>query len=112
MTITYGNTTVMFDDASNSIYPKAQTLEIPVLTPEIQFDCSLGNCLWEINLVNDEKVEFAVKPYPIDLLKIEDAGVFALKRISSNQEAYTTAHFELIVTGKYTQYLCLNPIHL
>ena len=100
MSITYGNTTISFDDASNSMYPNAQTLEVPVLTPDIQFDCNLASCLWEIDLVNARKNELAAKPYTIDLLRIEDAGVFGLKRISSNDDAYTTAHFKLVVTGK------------
>ena len=77
-----------------------------MLTSDIQVDCSLDICLWEIDLVNEESNELAAKPYTIDLLRIEDAGVFALKRISSNNEAYTTGHFTIVVTGKkYSVYV-------
>ena len=71
-----------------------------MLTSDIQVDCSLDICIWEIDLVNEESNELAAKPYTIDLLRIEDAGEFALKRISSNNEAYTTGHFALVVAGK------------
>ncbi|KAI6650359.1 hypothetical protein LOD99_6036 [Oopsacas minuta] len=103
VTITYGDTTMTFDDATNNMFPMAQTLEIPVLTTNIQFDCSLITCLWTIDLDNQERTELAIKPYTIELLMVEHAGIFAVKRSSSNSTVYTTADFELKVTGAFEQ---------
>ena len=101
VTITYGSTTLGFDDSSNSNYPRPDTLDILVLTTNIQFACSLSTCIWVFEPASGAtEMEIASNTYTIDTLRLENKGNFSIKRTSTNGTVYKTAGVSLLVSGK------------
>ena len=102
VTITYENTTLSFDDSTNSNYPLAETLDILVLTNDIRFDCSLTTCLWLFEPASGSmEIETASNTYTIDTLRLENEGKVSIKRISSNGTVYKTASVSIFVAGEF-----------
>ena len=92
----YGQVMDNFSDESNNDFPEPEDIRIPIVTKDVSISCSLSSCAGLI-LMN----EMVLTELSIESLRIENQGIYALKRSSGTGFEYTTASFKLIVTGDF-----------
>ena len=101
--LTYdGTLEILFSDVNNANFPYSQTIEIPILSENIKLTCDTSMCEWmmERDTVSNYKYIISETEYIIDVLKIENQGLYSLRRKTSADVTYSTAGFMLTVTGR------------
>ena len=93
MTVKYGNTSKTFSDLTNDDLSTPQKIDIAILTKIVTISCSSPPCkVQNDNTISEINLE-------IDSIRIENNGTYSLRRTTETGNSYTTAKFDIIVTG-------------
>ena len=89
-----------FSDVINANFPQPQEISIPILTENIKLTCDTSMCEWLME--RDAVADYSISDteYVIDVLRIENQGLYSLRRKTSTDVTYSTAGFMLTVTGR------------
>ena len=95
-----GTLEVLFSDVNNANFPQSQWIDIPILTENIKLTCDTSMCEWLME--RDAVADYSISDteYVIDVLRIENQGLYSLRRNTSADVTYSTAGFMLAVTGR------------
>ena len=99
--LTYNGTLeILFSDVNNANFPQSQTIVFPILSENIKLTCDTSMCEWLVE--RDAVANYSVSDteYVINVLKIENQGLYSLRRKTSADVTYSTAGFMLTVTGR------------
>ena len=91
---------VLFTDVNNANFPHSQTIDIPILTENIKLTCDTSMCEWSMERDSFADYSISDTEYVIDVLRIENQGLYSLRRKTSADVTYSTAGFMLTVTGR------------
>ena len=93
MTVEYGSTSATFSDLTNDDLSTPQKIDIAILTKNVTISCSSPPCeVQSDNTISEIDLE-------IDSIRIENNGTYSLRRTTQTGNNYTTAKFDIIVTG-------------
>ena len=91
--VEYGSTSATFSDLTNNDLSTPQKIDIAILTKNVTISCNSPPC----KVQSDNTISLI--ELEIDSIRIENNGTYSLRRTTQTGNSYTTAKFDIIVTG-------------
>ena len=93
MKVEYGSISATFSDLTNEDLSTPQNINISILTKNVTISCNSPPC----KVQSDNTISLI--ELEIDSIRIENNGTYSLRRTTQTGNSYTTAKFDIIVTG-------------